>query len=613
MKKTLIGGVYSYWFSLHASFISGRDRQEAGLTALLKAAAFLRRHTGCLQKKIFLANGLALLSCGIQQSLPFYFGQSFSLLFHPGESQGWWSSIFFLVFGGVTSAILSSIEARVALRIRHAGVMVLEAESCKALLRKSVLDVKALEAGHIASHLNTNISAAAGLLIFEASLTRNVIMTLGSLILLAYINLLVVVMVVVLAVAYGAVIYRVTPKVADAYRIASDETARAASYLYQIICGVLDILVFGVRDFFESNYREKVRAKAESMISAGWISKRIDQSAYVIQLIGSFVILFSATRISSTHSLGVSHGIAALGILTIFWSSLRGAMTQLMGVQKNLPLLRRLQEWFEPLSELNELTNSTLHNVSRKDKGRIVFHDVYFGFSGAEQPVLKDVNFDICPGERVLLTGANGTGKTTLMLLMLGILKPTQGEILIDGVSCNKIREVDLRRLIVRVAHDSYIFPASAMENVIFGRAAWLDNACVKRAMTVAGCDSYFSHGSESIGEYGSRLSAGQRQRIIFARALAGGANVLLLDEATASIDAASTIRIYESVMDEALRTGQTVVVTDHHSDKLLPLVDRHFHVADGKLREYHDVGTVKRGDKYVYLEQRQGCVENKR
>jgi len=375
---------------------------------------------------------------------------------------------------------------------------------------------------------------------------------------------------------------RVTPRVAEAYRLASNDTARSSSYFYQLISAVLDIRVFGSREFFAQTFAAKALRKADAMVFAGRLSKRLDQSSYVVQLLGSFVILAAATRYSGSGRLGMSGVLAAMGVLAFFWSSLRSGMTQWLNVRKNLPLIHRLQAWLESTpSDTMALCQNTIAAVS---SSAISFRDVSFRFPGADHDVFTHLSFDIAHGERVLLTGVNGAGKTTLMFLMLGLIQPSGGSVWINGRLCHQFDETTLRRLIVRVAHDGYLFPGSVEENVVFGRAETLVPDSMSRAMELSGCAALTT--DSGIGEQGGRLSAGQRQRVLIARALAGDAQVLLLDEATASIDANSTYAIYRKLLSESKETSKTVIVTAHHADFLMPMVDRHWHLAEGRLRE---------------------------
>ena len=245
-------------------------------------------------------------------------------------------------------------------------------------------------------------------------------MTLGSLALLTDINRLAGLMAAAIAIFYIAIIYRTGPIIARAYKHASDETAAQAAYLYQLIRGLLDIRTFDVRGAFSAKYGEKAQAKANAMIAAGWLSKRIDQSAYVAQLVGSVVVVVVALKLSGTRSIGISGGIAAMGVLALFWGGVRNAVAQFVGLQKRLPLVARLNEWLAVPVEYGQDCGSHTRGApgSASAAGLIAFRNVSFRFPGMDREILDHASFDVGAGEIVLVSGENGVGKTTLMLLI---------------------------------------------------------------------------------------------------------------------------------------------------------------------------------------------------
>lgn len=164
-----------------------------------------------------------------------------------------------------------------------------------------------------------------------------------------------------------------------------------------------------------------------------------------------------------------------------------------------------------------------------------------------------------------------------------------------DGLPCGDIDRRGLRVSIARVAHDSYIFPVSMSENIQLFRSDRVTKGGMNMALEIAGCSNIAYRLKENIGEQGNRLSAGEKQRVLIARALCGNAKVLLLDEAVASIDVASKKAIYESIFENARAFGRTVIVVDHDFATVLPTVDRHFILSSGELREIETSPTWKR------------------
>ncbi|MFN7967639.1 MAG: ABC transporter ATP-binding protein [Acidobacteriota bacterium] len=197
-------------------------------------------------------------------------------------------------------------------------------------------------------------------------------------------------------------------------------------------------------------------------------------------------------------------------------------------------------------------------------RGEIVFDRVTFAYDETK-PVLHDVSFRIAPGERVAVVGWTGAGKSTLIRLLVRLYEPTDGHVLLDGVDVRAIPVAQLRRRIGVVLQDNYLFAGSIGSNISLGDPR-LDSAAIQRAAEAIGADAFiarFKHGyDEPVAERGSNLSVGEKQLLCFARALAFDPPVLILDEATASIDPATESRLTTTV--ERVMQGRTAVVIAH-------------------------------------------------
>jgi len=239
-------------------------------------------------------------------------------------------------------------------------------------------------------------------------------------------------------------------------------------------------------------------------------------------------------------------------------------------------------------------------------KGIIEFKNVSFAFGKEEEnhkPVFTGLNLSIKPGEKVAIIGSSGAGKSTLVKLLLRLHDINQGEILIDGQNIKNITQKSLRENISLVPQDPALFHRTLMENIRYGKRDSTDEE-VKKVSELAHCDIFikdFPYQYETyVGERGIKLSGGERQRVAIARALLKNAPILVLDEATSSLDSHS-----ESLIQDALHTlmkGKTTLVIAHRLSTIRKM-DRIIVLGkDGVLEEGSHEELVRRHGTYARL-----------
>jgi ATP-binding cassette subfamily B multidrug efflux pump len=229
--------------------------------------------------------------------------------------------------------------------------------------------------------------------------------------------------------------------------------------------------------------------------------------------------------------------------------------------------------------------------ATRRDPSRpphIRFDHVWFAYSG-EDYVLRDVNFDVAPGERVGIVGATGAGKTTIINLLMRFYDVSRGRILIDDADIRELALEDVRRLVGLVLQDVHLFSGSIESNIRLGETD-IDSAAVERAAVAVGAQRFIERLPEgaaaSLGERGATLSVGQKQLLSFARALAFDRPVLVLDEATSSVDTETELAIRAAL--KVLMQGRTTVAIAHRLSTIQDM-DKILVLHKGALRE---VGT---------------------
>jgi ATP-binding cassette, subfamily B, multidrug efflux pump len=307
--------------------------------------------------------------------------------------------------------------------------------------------------------------------------------------------------------------------------------------------------------------------------------------------------------------------LSMAGIALVYWVGGARAIAGTLGIGVSVAFVQSAQLFFRPIQDLSDKFNILQTAMAASERifqlldeplgipetvgaralpsihGEIEFRNVWFAYRGGANPkeedwVLRDVSFRAAPGQTLAIVGHTGAGKTTLIQLLLRFYEIQRGQILIDGIDIREMNVQDLRRLFGIVLQDPFLFTGTLESNVRLGTAE-IDRATVERALCEVGLGPYLA--SQPLGvdapvtERGSTLSVGQRQLVSFARALAHDPKLLILDEATSSVDTMTELMIRDAL--DRLLQGRTAIVIAHrlstiqHAHRILV-----FH--KGRLRE---------------------------
>jgi ATP-binding cassette subfamily B protein len=255
------------------------------------------------------------------------------------------------------------------------------------------------------------------------------------------------------------------------------------------------------------------------------------------------------------------------GLLEQFSGQVNQVATIANSIQQSLIGARRVFEVLDAPIEVRSAPDA-LH--APKLLGEIRFDHVFFGFEAKGEPVVKDINLTIQPGQCVAILGATGAGKSALMSLVPRFFDPTAGRVLIDGRDVRELRLDDLRRNIGIVFQESFLFSNTIAANIAFGHPD-ASQAQIEKAARIAAAHDFIMalpKGYETIlGESGSSLSGGQRQRLAIARAVLLEPSILLLDDPTAAIDSQTEHEIFEAL--ENAISGRTTLIVAHRLSTL--------------------------------------------
>src|SRR3989344_561238 len=243
------------------------------------------------------------------------------------------------------------------------------------------------------------------------------------------------------------------------------------------------------------------------------------------------------------------------------------------------------EEMVEILETPHEIKNIPNAGTLSVPKGNVKFRDVSFHYN-VGRDVIKSLNLEIKPGEKIGFVGTSGAGKTTLSALLLRFHDVTEGVILIDGQDISRVSQESLRRAIALVPQEPILFHRTLMENIRYGREETTDEE-VLEAARLAHCDEFIEKLPDGyktlVGERGIKLSGGERQRVAIARAILKNAPILVLDEATSSLDSHS-----ESLIQDALSQlmhGKTTIVIAHRLSTIMKM-NRIIVLREGEIQE---------------------------
>jgi ATP-binding cassette subfamily B multidrug efflux pump len=230
-------------------------------------------------------------------------------------------------------------------------------------------------------------------------------------------------------------------------------------------------------------------------------------------------------------------------------------------------------------------SGASARQAEQRNEGHIVFDQVWFAYNDTDY-VLRDVSFEVHPGERVGVVGATGAGKTTIINLLLRFYDVSRGRILVDGTDVRDMALDDLRGRFSLVLQDVYLFSGTVADNIRLGRTSITDEA-VRSAARAVHADRFIERlpleYRSPIAERGATLSVGQKQLLSFARALAFDPRILVLDEATSSVDTETELLIRDAL--HVLMAGRTTIAIAHRLSTIQDM-DKILVLHKGQLRE---------------------------
>jgi ATP-binding cassette, subfamily B, bacterial MsbA len=342
-----------------------------------------------------------------------------------------------------------------------------------------------------------------------------------------------------------------------------DEVAEANASAEEAIAGIRVVQSFTAEAHERDRYRDRIDASFGTAVRRARVRAWFIPTVIMAMSLGIGVVLWYGGQQALAGALAPGTLITFL-LLTVLVAASIGSFTGLYSqLQEAIGASRRIFELLDTGSDLTESrTPAPWHDV----QGAVRFEGVSFRYGDrGDAWVLHDIDLDVRPGEVVALVGPSGAGKTTLVTLLPRFFDPTEGRVLVDGIDLRDLATHELRRRIGIVPQETLLFSGTLRENVRYGRPEAGDDEIVDacRAANAHDFITAFQDGYETlVGERGVKLSGGQRQRIAIARALLKDPRVLILDEATSSLDGESEALVQAAL--ERLMVGRTTFVIAH-------------------------------------------------
>jgi len=371
-------------------------------------------------------------------------------------------------------------------------------------------------------------------------------------------------------------------KVRPFFRISQKKMGELNGKLQDNLSGVHEIQSFGRESYETQKVDEKNFDHVKAMLHALKISAVFHPSVEFISSIGTILVVAFGGFLAMNGGLSVEDIVSFVLYLSLFYAPISGLANLLESMQQSLAGAERVMAI---LNAPPQIKNKEKAEDLGRSTGEITFDHVSFAYDPAS-PVLEDISFTCDSGKMVALVGPTGVGKTTLTQLVSRFYEPTKGRILIDGKDIQDVTIESLRRNISPVLQDTFLFNGTIAENIGYA----VSDASMEEIMEAAKAANIHEDIMEmpdgyqtQVGERGLRLSGGQKQRVAIARAILRKSPIIILDEATASVDVETERQIQKAINNIA---GKRTIMAIAHRLSTIRNADLILVIQDGKIAE---------------------------
>jgi ABC-type multidrug transport system fused ATPase/permease subunit len=559
----------------HRSAASEQPQRAQNVRATLRRLIdYLKPHSGLL-----IIAGLMMVFNSLFQILgPYLTGRAVDAFIGEGDLQGLSRMMLLLLGAYVGGLITRGVQTLATVTMGQRVLYRMRERIFEHFQRLSLDFFDRRETGDLMSRLTNDTEAINNTLNMGLpQFLGNILFLIGVLIAMAALDwTLALISMSVLPLMFASTLF-FSKRVRAASRRSREKLGEVSSELEENISGVKVVQAFGREEQTAREFRQVNAQNRDANVQAQTVTSAFRPTLDIFSTVGIALVLGFGGVMALQGDITVGLIFAFLGYVRRFFQPVRAIGMLYAQVQTAIAAAERIFELLDVPSKVEDQPGAEyLDTVA----GGITFEDVTFAYEEGE-PVLRDVSFKVKPGEMVAIVGPTGAGKTTMVNLLMRFYDVDEGRVLVDGQDVRRVQKESLRDQVGMVLQDTFLFAGTIMENIRYGRLDATDDE-VFAAAGIAGADEFIQRLPDAyatvLNEQGASLSLGQRQLIAIARAILADPRILVLDEATSSVDT-RTERVIQAGMSTLMK-GRTSLVIAHRlstireADQVLVLYD---------------------------------------
>lgn len=368
------------------------------------------------------------------------------------------------------------------------------------------------------------------------------------------------------------------------WQIYRKKTSNLNAYVHEDLSGIRIIQSYAAEKETKDVFHDLVNQHYKSFMDAVLVADAFGPLVEITWGLGGFLLYFIGIKIIGVEQVGIGTFLAFSTYIAMFWSPIRNLANFYNKLTTNITAAERI---FDIIDTEAEIVDQEGAKELPELNGKVEFKNVSFAYSDEpDRLILSDVNFLIKPGETIALVGPTGAGKTTIVNLISRFYEATEGKILIDGHEIKDVTLNSLRSQMGIMTQDNFLFSGTIRDNIRYGRLDATEEEIIEAAKAVSAHEFIMKldEGYDTvISERGAGLSIGQRQLLAFARTMVSKPGILILDEATSSIDTHTELLVQKGI--DALLKGRTSFIIAHRLSTIRK-ADRIFVIDQGNIME---------------------------